>query len=91
MLADTWFPGWEVTVDGTPAAMMQANFFYSRAVPIPSGKHVVRFEYRPVMFQLGLRLTVITLLGMAGVLVWARMKKKRLPRIRTDEDEEEEL
>jgi hypothetical protein len=90
VLADTWFPGWEVTVDGTPAVMMQANFFYSRAVLIPAGKHVVRFEYRPVMFQLGLRLTVITLLGMVGVLVWARMKKKRLPRIRTDEDEKEE-
>ena len=75
VLADAWFPGWEVTVDGTPAAMLQANFFYSRAVPIPSGKHVVRFEYRPVMFQLGLRLTMITLLGMAGVLVWARRKE----------------
>ncbi len=75
VLADTWFPGWEVTVDGNEAAMLQANFFYSRAVPIPAGKHVVRFEYRPVMFQLGLRLTVITLLGMVGAIGWSVWKR----------------
>jgi hypothetical protein len=77
VLADTWFPGWEVTVDGNESAMLQANFFYSRAVPIPSGKHVVRFEYRPVMFQLGLRLTMITLLGMAGMVGWSMRKRRR--------------
>jgi uncharacterized membrane protein YfhO len=55
--------------------MLQANFFYSRAVPIPAGKHVVRFEYRPVMFQLGLRLTVITLLGMVGAIGWSVWKR----------------
>jgi hypothetical protein len=75
VLADTWFPGWEVTVDGNEAAMLQANFFYSRAVSIPSGKHVVRYEYRPVMFQLGLRLTVITLLGMVGAIGWSVWKR----------------
>ncbi|MCK4316419.1 MAG: glycosyltransferase, partial [Anaerolineae bacterium] len=57
MLADTWYPGWQATVDGEPAEVLQANYAF-RAVRLGAGEHVVEFVYRPRVVMAGMRLSV---------------------------------
>jgi hypothetical protein len=52
VLADSFYPGWVATVDGEPATILATNHLF-RGVPVPAGRHVVRFEYRPGSLMLG--------------------------------------
>ncbi len=47
VLNDTWHPWWFVEIDGMPATLKQANVLF-RAVEVPSGRHTVRFVFRPL-------------------------------------------
>ncbi len=47
VLNDVWHPWWFGTVDGKPADILRANVLF-RAIEVPAGKHLVRFEFRPV-------------------------------------------
>ena len=47
VLNDVWHPWWFGTVDGKPADVLRANVLF-RAIEVPAGKHLVRFEFRPV-------------------------------------------
>ena len=47
VLNDVWHPWWFGTVDGKPADILRANVLF-RAIEVPAGKHVVRFEFRPL-------------------------------------------
>jgi hypothetical protein len=57
-LSDQFYPGWRATVDGQPAEIVRADTVF-RAVCVPSGNHVVRFEYRPISFYVGLAVSGI--------------------------------
>jgi hypothetical protein len=48
VLNDLWHPWWFAEVDGQPAPVLKANVMF-RAVEVPSGKHTVRFVFRPLM------------------------------------------
>jgi hypothetical protein len=52
LLSDAWYPGWVVTVDGSPARLYRADGMF-RAVWISPGEHVAQFDYRPWTFALG--------------------------------------
>jgi hypothetical protein len=47
VLNDVWHPWWFGSVDGAPAEIHRANILF-RAIEVPAGRHVVRFEFRPV-------------------------------------------
>ena len=47
VLNDVWHPWWFGSVDGKPADILRANVLF-RAIEVPAGKHVVRFDFRPV-------------------------------------------
>lgn len=64
VLTDTFYPGWQATIDGKDAAILQANFLF-RAVMVPAGDHTVSFEYDPFSFKLGVALALLSFLFMS--------------------------
>lgn len=76
VLLDSFYPGWTATVDGRPSPIYRANTI-GRAVFVPAGEHLVRFEYRPLSFKVGLGLSLLTgLLIMVTALGRYRFKSK---------------
>jgi hypothetical protein len=62
VLADTWYPGWQATVDGERVELLRANYAF-RAVPLDAGDHVVEMLYRPLPVRLG----VVVSLGILAI------------------------
>lgn len=63
--SDLHYPGWEATVDGQPARVLQTDYVL-RGVAVPAGRHRVRFEFRPRSLKLGAGLSLASLLVVAG-------------------------
>ncbi len=72
-LNETYYPGWKAFIDGREVKIYRADYNF-RAIFIPSGSHRIEFIYDPLSFKLG---AGITLLGMAGCLVWIVFGKRR--------------
>ncbi|MEW6273373.1 MAG: YfhO family protein [Thermodesulfobacteriota bacterium] len=69
VLAESWYPGWHATVDGTAVPVLRANHLV-QAVRLPPGRHEVRFTYRSRLLPLGLALAAAALaLPLAVALV----------------------
>jgi len=66
VLADTFFPGWTVTVDGEPRSIARANTAF-RAVAVGPGDQVVEFRYEPLSFRLGLIVSAGAALALLAV------------------------
>ena len=60
VLADTYAPGWTVTIDAAPAEILSANLAF-KAVAVPAGDHRVVFHYLPPGWELGLSIGLISL------------------------------
>jgi hypothetical protein len=70
LLNDRWHEHWSVTVDGQPAALLQANFIM-RGVPLKAGEHTVEFTFNPPHKLLYVTLVAeLACLLAAGVLCW---------------------
>jgi hypothetical protein len=67
LLADTFYPGWTASVDGTATPIYRANLSV-RGIELPKGRHQVRFVYEAPGFWTGLR---ITLLALSALVIWA--------------------
>ncbi len=52
LVKESYFEGWEATVDGKPAAVYPAAGLFF-AVPFPAGQHEIRVTYRAPGFRLG--------------------------------------
>lgn len=84
VLADTYYPGWRVYVDGDERPVLRANHFF-RAVELPAGNHWVKFTYDPISFKLGAIISTLTasLMALMSIVVYVR-RRKQLPRIVPD-------
>jgi hypothetical protein len=71
VLADPWYPQWRVEIDGRPAELLRVDHAL-RGVRVPAGDHQVIFTYRDRPLQLGLALSGLTVLGLAGLWWWRR-------------------
>lgn len=67
VLADNFYPGWQVAVDGKKDKIYPANFIL-RAVRLLPGKHTVRFFYRPASFRIGAVISLFTAFALAVVV-----------------------
>lgn len=66
VVADTWYPGWQVRIDSQPDTIYRANYLF-RAIKVPSGEHVIEMEYRPSSFEIGLAISLISLIVTVGL------------------------
>jgi hypothetical protein len=66
ILTDLMYPGWQVTLDGTPADALTVDGMF-RGVDVPAGKHSVVWSYHPRSFYWGLAISVTTVLLLAAL------------------------
>lgn len=70
VLADTYYPGWQATLDGEKTTIYRANSIL-RAVYVPAGQHTIIFTFRPPDFLIGLGISGLTLvICMFVILRW---------------------
>jgi hypothetical protein len=87
VLADVWFPGAQVTVDGEPADLVRTDHAF-RGVVVPAGEHQVRFTYTDRPLQFGAGLAALTVLGLALVpFVLRRRRRTDVPDAPADADD----
>ncbi|MEW5959768.1 MAG: YfhO family protein [Chloroflexota bacterium] len=67
VLTDTFYPGWQASVDGQPARIYRANLAF-RALAVEAGTHHLVFNYRPRSLMIGLWISAMTGLGLVAGL-----------------------
>jgi len=75
LLNDSWFPGWQATVNGRQVPIHRANLMF-RAVQIPAGRSEVIFTYRPQSVRAGLQVSGLSLL-LLGWLFWESYRARK--------------
>jgi hypothetical protein len=70
VVADVYYPGWTLTVDSRPAAILRTNRAM-RGVALPAGTHHLAFRYEPASFRIGIGLSILGLVALAVLGVWA--------------------
>ncbi|HEX5416336.1 MAG TPA: YfhO family protein, partial [Chloroflexota bacterium] len=53
VLTDSYYPGWQATIDGRPTPIYEVNLMF-RGVVVPAGAHQVVFTYQPASWRVGL-------------------------------------
>lgn len=84
-LADANYPGWQAKVDGVRARVWTAQIL-GKAVHVPAGTHWVSIKFRSRSFEIGLAVSLLTLIGMIALLLRARharglRRRKRMSRL----------
>ncbi len=74
-MADVWYPGWVVSIDGKPASILRADYLF-RAVAVPAGTHTIEWIYRPTSFYLGAAISGSVWLGLAALVIWRKLSKR---------------
>jgi hypothetical protein len=67
ILAESAYPGWQVTIDGQDAEALTA-YTTIKAVCVPAGAHIVEWEFVPTAFMSGgvITLSALALVAVAG-------------------------
>jgi hypothetical protein len=71
VVTEAYYPGWNASVDGQPAAVQRANVGF-RAVQVPAGRHLVEMRYRPAAVSVGFLISALALAAALGVIVLGR-------------------
>jgi len=65
VLADVFYPGWRLTIDGKPAPIYRANRMM-RGAAVPAGRHRLVYTYAPGSVRIGGQLSLV---GLASLLI----------------------
>jgi hypothetical protein len=58
ILADTYYPGWRLAIDGRPAEILQTNGAMRGAL-VEAGDHQLVYKYNPASLKIGAGLTFV--------------------------------
>ncbi len=73
MIADTWYPGWKVSIDGSAAAeISRVNYLY-RGFPLQPGQHSIIIEYRPWWVTLSM---IVSFIGICTIIAFFIISRK---------------
>ena len=73
VLADVYYPGWTVAVDGEAEAILRYHSIF-RSVLLEGGEHKVVFRFEPRSFQIGLFVSLICWSVLALILLTGRKR-----------------
>lgn len=59
MIRDSWFPGWQASVNDVKTDLVPANYLF-KALPVPAGKPQIELEYKPISFGIGLVVSLLS-------------------------------
>jgi hypothetical protein len=88
VLADAWYPGWRVEVNGESETIYPTNVAL-RGVPVPAGTSSVRFSYEPGSFRLGLLTAFMGLGVFAAWVAVSRWRERKTPALVPGPDQTE--
>jgi hypothetical protein len=74
VLTDSYAPGWQALLDGHPTPVYVADHAF-RAVVAPTGAHQVEFVYRPLSFQIGATVSLVTATTLLLMAVISRIRR----------------
>jgi hypothetical protein len=77
-VSENWYPDWNATVDGAPAATVRGQFALL-AVPIPAGAREVVFEFVSPAFERGRLVSLASVLVALGLMGVPRLLPRRRP------------
>lgn len=61
VVSEPWYPGWEASMDGRPAPIIQTDYAF-QGIEMPAGTHRVVFRFRPTALFRGAALGAVALL-----------------------------
>jgi hypothetical protein len=73
VLAEAWYPGWRAEIDGRVCDCLPANL-WMRAIPVPAGRHEVRFYFHQNYLLPGLLISLASAGLLLLVLVWPKRR-----------------
>ena len=73
ILADVFYPGWKLTVDGETSTILRANRLM-RGAAVRSGSHTLVYTYEPRSFRVGGIVSLGSLVALGGFFVWTWRK-----------------
>jgi hypothetical protein len=72
VLADIYYPGWTLTIDGQAAPVYRANHMM-RGAAVAAGRHTLVYTYRPASFRTGLVVSALGLAGLCALVLWSAL------------------
>ena len=78
VLSDTYYPGWQATIDGEPTEIFLTNVAL-RGVVVPPGRHTIEMQFRPWTYYTGVSLSLLTALIVllwVGFTAWRRSRPR---------------
>ena len=73
VLSEIFYPGWKAHINHAAADLLRVNYNL-RGVQVPAGKHVVELSYWPESLTKGAAISLMTALGLLGVLFWEKRR-----------------
>jgi hypothetical protein len=77
VLADVFFPGWKLTIDGVPTTILRVNRMM-RGAAVPAGPHKLVYGYDPDSLKVGAAVSLASLAALLAMGVWSRRAPNRL-------------
>lgn len=73
--SQTHYPGWKAYVDGKETEVYEVNGLI-QGIFVPAGTHTIQFKFVPVPFYVGCIVSLLTVAGWIGYLIYDRKKTR---------------